>query len=674
MRYYENVVFPIESKAVLDVTKAPYCLDPTGKEDCTEKLRKILDDLLSPMISEMKEVYRRLCESPNGTYLSNENRKLNDKVFAIFPCKINQIPMIYFPSGTYLVSDTISYTLTELHNMMYHYTSGGFELNRCIRMIGQNRDKTIIKLKDHCPGFEYGQERPVLNFMLGERSNVSMSNYLENITIDVGKGNPGAVGVVFFANNSGAVRNVTIKSSDKEHAGAIGFLIKSELHSACNVYSLKVDGFQYGIKVSTYRTFSHFENIALLNQTKYGIKIDNNAVQIIGLEANVNVPAVYSAGPMAHVVLTDAQIVSEGTDYVAIKYEMGCIYLRNIHTKGFQAAFDKNWFEETIPDGYIKEYCNRKTYTLFDEEAHSIGMEVAPLPNVELEQNLNQWCLVNDYGAVGDGEQDDTEAIQKAFASGKSVIWFQPGRYLITRPVKIPASVKHIHFMYCDIYAGEELRGIDGEAVFHICEEANDVLLVEKLFSWNECIGRIRMFRHESKRSVYFRDIHTQACAMYFNTVPGAEVFFENCACTVGKKLVYGDVPSFEFNGQTVWCHSINPERSMIETINRGGTLWWSGFKTEQEGSINITTDGGTTEILGGVAVVGTGGNNPLIYNQDSNVSAIFATTGYHDYSSFPIAVKEEREKEIRIIRDAELPERNWPWYFMPLYSGIARK
>ncbi len=674
MKYYENVVFPPQSKAVLDVTKAPYFLDPTGKEDCTEKLKNLIDDLLKGMILEMQDVYERLCNAPNGTYISNENRRLNDRVFAIFPCSINQIPMIYFPNGTYLVSDTISYTLKELHNMMYHYTSGGFELNRCIRMIGQSREGTIIKLKDDCPGFEYGQERPVVNFMLGERSNVSMSNYFENITIDVGKGNPGAVGLVFFANNSGAVRNVTIKSSDEGHAGAIGFLIKSEMHSACNVYSLEIDGFQYGIKVSTYRTFSHFENIVLSNQTKYGIKVENNAVQIIGLKANVNVPALYSSGAMAHVVLTDADIVSKGTDYTAIKYEMGCIYLRNIRTKGFQVAFERNWFETSIPDGYIEEYCNKPTHAPFDGEAHSIGLKVQPLPDVSLESDMDKWCCVNDYGAVGDGVSDDTEAIEAAFHSGKPVIWFQPGRYLITRPIDIPETVKHIHYMYCDIYAGEDLRSKDGEAVFHIKGESKDVLLLEKLFSWNECIGRIRMFRHDSKRTVYFRDMHTQACAFYFNTVPGAEVFFENCACTVGKKLVFGDVPSFEFNGQTAWCHSINPERSMIETINRGGTLWWSGFKTEQEGSINITTDGGVTEILGGVAVVGTGGENPLIYNQDSNVSAIFATTGYHDYSSFPVAVKEQRKDEIRYIRDTELPQRCWPWYFMPLYSGMSKK
>jgi len=673
MKYYENLVFPPQARSVIDVTKEPYCLDPTGHEDCTQKLRDLLDNLLSVLITDMKRAYDALDEASDNTWITIDNRKLKGRIIAPHPPKINQLPMIYFPNGTYLVSDTVTYTLRELHNFMYHFTPGGFELNRCIRLVGQSREGTIIKLKDNCPGYEYGQERAVVNIMLGERSNVSMSNYVENMTIDVGRGNPGAVGLVFFANNTGAIRNVTIKSSDENHDGAIGLLVRGDHLSACNAYALTVDGFKYGVLVTSYRTFSHFERIVLRNQQKFGMKIDNNATSIIGLKAEVDVPAVFVAGPMAHVVLTDADIVSEGSIFAAVKYELGCVYLRNIHTKGFVAALDQCMMSFKLPDGYIEEYCNWKTYSLFDKEARGIGMQVPPVPDVELEQDFDRWLCVNDMGAVGDGVHDDTEAIRAALSSGKPVIWFQPGRYLITEPIEIPATVRHVHYMFCDIVAGEELRKMDGDAVFRITGESEQVLLLEKLFSWNDCIGRMRMFRHDSRRTVYMRDMHTQACAFYFNTVQGAEVFFENCANTVGKKEVYGDIPSFEFNGQTVWCHSINPERSVIKTINRGGSLWWSGFKTEQEGPINVTTDGGVTEILGGSTVSGSGGSYPLIDNRDSDVSAVFCTTGHNPHSVYPIAVKETRGCQEKFIRDSELPQRYSPWYFVPLYSGRGR-
>lgn len=669
MKYFDNVIYPENCKAILDVTKAPYFVDNTGKEDCTEKLVQILNDILSVHAKDMEDIYERLLHAEEGTYIYVSNRVKNGKIFGVQPY-INQTPIIYFPNGTYLISDTITYTIQNLHNMMYHYESGGFELARCIRMMGQNREKTIIKLKDNCKGFEYGQERPVISFFHGIRSNVAMSNYFENMTIDVGQGNPGAVGMVFFANNSGAIRNVTIKSSDEKHCGSVGISIKNDLHSACNVYDTTIEGFDFGIKIETYRTVSHFERIVLNHQKRYGIMVTNNAAQFIDVKSEGTVPVLNVAGPMAHVILTEGEFVSPGTDYAAIKLELGCVYLKNIHTHGYGVAFERNWHEFTIPDGFIQEYCNKPTYTLFDEEAASLNLSVPAMPEVEYEQDLSKWCCVNDFGAAGDGVHDDTEAIAKALRSGKKTIWFQPGSYLVTSPIEIPGTVEHINFMFCDLISGEDLRTIENDAVFRICGENDKVLFIEHLFAWDECMGTMRMFRQDNVRTVYFRDMHTQACAFYFNTVPGSELFFENCACTIGWKNKYSHIPGFSFKGQTAWCHSINPERSMMETVNEGGILWWSGFKTEQEGSINVTMNGGKTEILGGVATAGAGSDNPLIANYDSTVSAMFATTGYHDYSTYPVAVKEIRDGETKEIRDKELPSRNEPWYTMPLYSG----
>lgn len=670
MNYYDDVRFPENCRSVIDVTKPPYSVDNTGKEDCTEKLCRILDDLLAGMIPEMHQVYERLKKSPDNTYISRENRRINGRIFAIFPIEIDLVPSIYFPNGTYLVSDTVSYRLKNLHNMMYHYTSGGFELNRCIRFIGQNREKTVIKLKDNCKGFEYGQERPVINFMNGERSNVAMSNYFENITVDVGKGNDGAVGIIYFANNSGTIRNVTVRSSDASGSGAIGLWIKNEIHSSANARNLKIEGFDYGIKISTFRTCSHFEDIELNGQKKYGIYVKDNVAQFIGVKSRNNVPIINVDGPMAHVVMTDGDFVSDGTEYTAIKYTMGCLFAKNIKTKGFAAALEENWFEKFVPDGYIDEYSTHDTYTLFDCKNKTAGLKVPALPEVEAQNDFSKWACVNDFGAVGDGVTDDTESIQKAFSSGKEYIRFEQGRYLITAPVEIPETVKHINFMFCDIKSGDTLSQTENEGVFRIIGDKG-MLFCERLFSWNFCCGKIRMFRNDSTRTVYMRDMHTQACAFYFNTKAGGEVFFENCACTVGDRKTYHGVTGFTFYKQKAWCHSINPERSDIETHNIGGTLWWSGFKTEQEGSANVTEDGGITEIAGGICVVG-GGNEerPVIVNDNSTVSAILCTTGYHKYSSFPVAVKETRNTQTRLLRDSQLPQRYFPWYFLPLYSG----
>ena len=672
MKNYENIQFPQGCKAFIDVTQPPYCLDNTGKEDCTETLVKLLDDILYHNIPEMQEVYDFLLSSPVDCVTRSNNNKRNGFISAFNTFFIAQQPTLYFPNGTYLISDTISYTLRKLQNKMFHQTVHGHEMNRCIRFMGQNREKTIIKLKDNCKGFEWGQQRPVINFMQGERSNVSYSNYFENITVDVGAGNPGAIGLVFFANNNGAVRNVTVRSSDPNHEGHAGIVLRNEIHSAANFYNIEVDGFDYGVKVTTYRTFAHFENIVLRNQQRYGFYVNNCGVQIIGLESHSQYPAINVAdGTAAHVVLCDAVLDGGNTIYEAIKQDVGsCLFMRNVKISGYPLAVNRQWRKFLLETDYIDRYCYPEGMTLDGTEPRSLNLPIAPMPDLP-RIPTEEWVCVNDFGAVGDGETDDTAAIQAAFSSGKKAIWFQPGRYLLSKPVEVGAAVEYVNFMFCDLAATAELTGNIGVGMFHLCQDSEKPLLLEKLQAWYECMGVQKLIWHDCKRELVMRDIHSQACASYFNTVPGSRVHMENVACTIGNKKRNGHVPCFSFRGQTVWLHSINPERcARAEVENIGGTLWWSGFKAEQESSICVTTDGGITEILGGVAVNGSAKEIPLILNDESTVSAIFATVGVADPGTYPVAVKEIRNGEVRIIRDTDLPARGAPWYFCPLYSG----
>jgi hypothetical protein len=44
---------------------------------------------------------------------------------------------------------------------------------------------------------------------------------------------------------------------------------------------------------------------------------------------------------------------------------------------------------------------------------------------------------VRDFGASGDGKQDDTEAIRHAVRDGDGVLYFPRGEYRITAPIEI---------------------------------------------------------------------------------------------------------------------------------------------------------------------------------------------------------------------------------------------
>ena len=671
MLHYENVVYPEGCRGVIDVTREPWCLDNTGRTDCTEKLVRLLDSILEHNIPEMQAVYDELAAMPGDGKTKSNNFKKDGLICAFNTFYIAQQPTLYFPNGTYLVSDTVSYTLEELQNKMIFQTVRGHEMNRCIRFMGQNREKTVIRLKDRCKGFEFGQERPVISFMQGERSNVAYSNYFENLTIDVGAGNPGAVGLVFFSNNNGAVRNVTVRSSDPEHRGAAGILLRNEIHSACNFFGVEVDGFDYGVKITTFRTCAHFENVVLKDQRRYGFHISNNAVQIIGLHSRSHYPALcVSDGTAAHVVLTDAVLEGDGSEYEAVKLDTGaCLFMRNIDVSGYAYALNRHWRTELLPPEHVDEYVYPAPVPLSDEAPRSLSLPVEPLPDLP-RVPLSEWVCVNDLGAVGDGETDDTDAIQKAFFSGKKAVWFQPGRYLLSRPVEIPAGVDYVNFMFCDLAGTPELCAREDLGMFLVTGESDVPLLFEKLQAWYECIGVQKLVRHDSRRTLIMRDVHSQACASYCNTVPGGKVYLENVACTIGNRKKNGHVPCFRFDHQTVWAHAINPERCAVSQVeNVGGILWWSGFKTEQIGSICTTRDGGVTEILGGVAV-DAGDKNPGVRNVESTVSAIFTNVSVRYNPSYPVAVEEVRNGETRRLTADLLPVRHGPWYFLPLYSG----
>jgi hypothetical protein len=52
---------------------------------------------------------------------------------------------------------------------------------------------------------------------------------------------------------------------------------------------------------------------------------------------------------------------------------------------------------------------------------------------------------VKEYGAKGDGNKDDTNAITPAVAAAaKGALYFPPGTYTITRPIDLPRTTVHI--------------------------------------------------------------------------------------------------------------------------------------------------------------------------------------------------------------------------------------
>jgi len=108
----EVITFP-DDAGVIDVTKAPYNAKPDGVTDCSDAIQKALDD--------------------HGA---------NNRI-------------IYLPNGTYLVTSTIEWPPSRrLKDTEHKYKGDWGDAWKMTILQGQSRSKTIIKLKDACPGFQ----------------------------------------------------------------------------------------------------------------------------------------------------------------------------------------------------------------------------------------------------------------------------------------------------------------------------------------------------------------------------------------------------------------------------------------------------------------------------------------------------------------------------------------
>jgi hypothetical protein len=171
---------------ILDVTKPPFDATGDGVTDDTAALVKAYDFVAN-------KIRQYGIHNPSASFT------------------------IYLPRGTYLVSDTILYSAPFVD-----YTSShpGYEGMAGTRFVGENRETTIIRLKDNCPAFESGKAKAVVQFARTDFNNAETKNTFRHLTIDTGRGNPGAVGLDFNGANGVSLADVAVRSADGSRCSA----------------------------------------------------------------------------------------------------------------------------------------------------------------------------------------------------------------------------------------------------------------------------------------------------------------------------------------------------------------------------------------------------------------------------------------------------------------------
>ncbi|MEJ6699772.1 MAG: glycosyl hydrolase family 28-related protein [Akkermansiaceae bacterium] len=640
----------------INICEAPYFADPTGKKDCTEAILQALDDMTNltrtAMRQTMAEMEKLPSEGEHHHPYSYENRRSNGEIFCVTCSHLPYVPVLYFPEGTYLVSDTLCYRHKDLINTY------GSPMSQQIRLRGAGVGRTVIRLTDRTEGFGKGTRKPVISYMPGEGSNVATSNYCEDLTINCGTGNPGAVGLDFFTNNSGAVRNIQVLSDDG--LGHAGVQLGHGNYSGVLIKHVEVKGFDHGLHVdsTTATMFAHAEDITTSGQRVSGITMGAISLSLRHIKTS-NVPvAVTCTHAVGFMVLLDS--VLTGTGPVAIDRKAGFLYVSNVETKGFDDS------------RHIDEWVHPRA---FGETEKGKGMPRLPIEETPIWKPSGKTTGIRTHGAIGNESNDDSPAIQRALDSGATEIRFEPGRYLMNTPVTIPSHVEHIDFSFCDLVAGIDLKQSKREGFVIAGKKSDRTLFVERLLTWERWSGEHCTFTHASQRTVCFKDMQTQSLQIYRNTVSGAKVFFDNVAMTTGIRPgtdIYGRCCA-SFKGQKVWARQLNPERGQPMVINDGGDLVIMGYKSEGRGIIVHTINGGRTEVLGGIMNVGRDGEIAFVV-EDSQLRVSTASQNRHPGGFYRTAVRSIQKGKTTTLEGVDLPLRSGPkastpQFVIPLYT-----
>jgi hypothetical protein len=531
---------------------------------------------------------------------------------------------IYLPNGVYLVCDTLAWG----------------DKKKDVR--GQSRDGVIIKLKDHCPGFQDATNpKKVLQIEFGHGGQ-NFNQRLRNLTVDIGQGNPGAIGIGFHTNNTGGIQHVIIRSSDPQKRGHIGLSLDKAWPGPGLIQHVTIDGFDTGVFVKHDQYSMTFEHITLKGQRQAGFVNAWNTVAIRGLTSINRVPAVKNLGPTSLMALLDANLSGGAADVPAIiNQQDGVLFARNIQSSGYGWAIDnQSGHKQRLKKTNIEEFVSHDVASLFSGPQHSLRLPIQEPPDIPY-GNPSNWVNIARFGAKPNDNQDDGEAIQRAIDSGADTVYLPKGAYLSRQSIRVRGQVKRL------IGLGASLRFDTADrSAFTIADGGPSAVALDiardarsKDHYW---------VQHDSTRTLVLHG------GSYINTVPGGKVFIED---TTAVPLV--------FNHQQVWIRQMNTEsyQHNPHIVNRGSDVWILGLKTEKDRTIIGTYEGGRTEVFGALLYKNREriGPAPAFISNNASVSLVYRNKG----KAYQVQVLEQQQDQSRELRFAQMPASH---YRMPLY------
>jgi hypothetical protein len=518
--------------------------------------------------------------------------------------------VLYFPPGEYLVSDTLEWRTAD----------GAWSC--CISLQGAGRGLTTIRLSSAAVGFtDAASPRAVIrtashrSALANGAGNEAFRNSIYDLTVDVGSDNPGAVGIDWLANNIGAIRRVSIVSTDRNLSGRAGISMTRRWPGPGMISDVSIVGFDYGMEIDNWQYSVTLEHVELRGQRITGLMNVRNALVIRDLRSeNVN-PAITCGTPDAAVTLIDSSL-SGGLSSATALTGRCSVFLQNVTASGYRSATE-------TAGPVVAMHAEASDGTEIDAGVPLLTAEEAPVVPIA---DLTEWVNVRDFGANPDDHVSDDDALRSAFATGKSTVYLPPGSngYVFDRTVEVPSTVRHIAGMESVI--SQSSGGTD--VVWEVADETDEPLVIERV-AFN-LQGKGMAIRMNGARPVVIRD----AGVGVVDATAGGHLYLDNV------------VALLELGPEArAWARQLNTEGAVKDNagnLNHGGDLWVLGLKTESAITAISTDGGGRTEVLGGFLypTVKVGPDIPAFFARDASQRVAYLSNADRPDSNYEIQLE----------------------------------
>ncbi len=586
---FAQIRFPADA-GVVDVTQAPYNADNSGADDAAAAIQAALDD---------------------------------------YP---NKSRIIFLPAGTYTINNTL------------RYSGEGGNAQKRTTLMGAGVDHTLLRLADDAPLFD-DPSNPEAMIWTGNSPAQRFGNEIMHLTVNT-NGHTGAIGIRFMSNNYGALKHVRI-TDGVTGSGVYGLdLGYSDEIGPLFVRDVEIDGFDIGIRTSWQVNSVTFEDIELKNQTTYGIRNYHQIITVRNLHYTGSGAAVFNRKDANGLInLIDCSFTGTGdaSGRPAVHNQKHGFF-RDLQVSGFAEAVDNDDKGRDCGDlaGLTVEeaHSHCRIEHLFDSPERSLRLPVKEIPQTR-RAPLDDWASPLDYGAAGDGETDDTQALQDALNAGKKTIYLPGGKaFKLNGTITVTGPVSHII----------GLRGrLSGDFVLKVIDSGADDASAVVFDGLRIGYGSSAFVEHASSRTVVMRH-----CAEIAPRGMGTGDFFINDIVSHSVRFTNPD--------QHIWCRQLNVEsEDAPKIINDGATLWILGLKTERGNTVVKTINGGRTEILG-AHIYSTSGEkvDPMFVIEDASFSVAGLAERCFNGNPFQVWVRETRAGETRELTRDDLARGNF--------------